>query len=165
MKIYTSLNDRLKSQYLAIAEIISDASAERMITRPAAGKWNIHDNIAHLAKYQITFIERINKILNEDVPHFERYKAEEDPEFEIFGKQSDDDLLKGLNEQRIRLTSLIYSLSDKDLQKTGVHKKFGHLNIIQWIEFFLLHEAHHLFTIFQLANDVDLNRKVLHEQF
>ena len=156
MKIYTSLNDRLKSQHLTIAEITGNVSFERMMVRPAADKWNIHDNIAHLAKYQITFIERINKILNEDVPHFDRYKAEDDAEFELFRKRSDDYLLKCLNEERIKLSEIIYSLSEKDLGRIGVHKKFGNLNIIQWIEFFLLHEAHHLFTIFQLANDTDL---------
>lgn len=156
MKIYTSLNDRLKTQHLTIAEIISNVSPERMIIRPAADKWNIHDNIAHLAKYQITFIERINKILNEDVPLFERYKAENDPEFEIFRKRSDEDLLKNINEQRIKLNELIFNLSEKELERTGIHKKYGDLNIVQWIEFFLLHEAHHLFTIFQLANDTDL---------
>ena len=156
MKIYTSLSDRLKTQHLAIAEIIKDVQAERMILRPSPEKWNIHDNIAHLTKYQIIFIERINKILDEDVPQFGRYKAEDDPEFETFRKQNDEELVKCLNEQRIKINELIYSLSEKDLERTGIHKKFGHLNIIQWIEFFLLHEAHHIFTIFQLANDVDL---------
>ena len=156
MKIYTSLNDRLKSQHLTIGEIVGNVSFERKIIRPAVDKWNIHDNIAHLAKYQITFIERINKILNEDAPHFDRYKAEDDTDFEVFRKRSDDYLSKCLNEQRTKLIGLISSLSEKDLERIGVHKKYGHLNIIQWIEFFLLHEAHHLFTIFQLANDTDL---------
>ena len=156
MKIYTSINDRLKSQHLTIAEIIGNVSFERKIIRPAGDKWNIHDNIAHLAKYQITFIERINKILNEDVPHFDRYKAGDDTDFEVFRKQNIEYLLKCLNEQRTKLIGLISSLSEKDLERIGVHKKYGHLNIIQWIEFFLLHEAHHLFTIFQLANDTDL---------
>lgn len=54
------------------------------------------------------------------------------------------------------LNELIFTLSEKELDRTGVHKKYGDLNIVQWIEFFLLHEAHHLFTIFQLTNDTDL---------
>ncbi|MEO6329374.1 MAG: DinB family protein [Ginsengibacter sp.] len=156
MKIYTSQIHRFKSQHLTVGEIIHNLSPERMLIRPAPDKWNIHDNIAHLAKSQITFRERISKILSEDAPHFERYKPEDDPEFEAFTKRSVDDLLKYLDEERIKFAALIYSLSEKELERVGVHKKYGQLNIVQWIEFFLLHEAHHIFTIFQLTNDTDL---------
>lgn len=156
MLIYSSLADRLKTQHVATGEIIKNVLPERIILRPAPNKWNIHDNIAHLAKYQISFIERINKILNEDVPHFERYKAEDDPEFETFRKQSDAELVKSLDEERIKVIELINGLSERDLQRIGIHKKYGHLNIVQWVEFFILHEAHHLFTIFQLAHDTVL---------
>jgi hypothetical protein len=43
-------------------------------------------------------------------------------------------------------------ISETELNKTGTHPVYGNLNILKWIEFFLLHEAHHLLTIFQLAN-------------
>lgn len=156
MKIYTSLHNRLTNQHLAIVEIIAKIPADRIIISPAVGKWNIHDNLAHLAKYQIIFIERINKIVKEDMPHFDRYKAADDPDFEAFQKWSDSDLLTCLHEQRLKLNKLVFSLSATDLEKIGVHKKYGALNILQWLEFFVLHEAHHLFTIFQLANDTEL---------
>jgi hypothetical protein len=68
----------------------------------------------------------------------------------------DDVLIKQLDNDRKIIYELITGLSDSQLNRTGVHKKFGPLNIIEWIEFFLLHEAHHLFTIFQLAHDVEL---------
>jgi hypothetical protein len=54
------------------------------------------------------------------------------------------------------LNELVLNLSRTDLERIGIHKKFGNLNIIQWLEFFVLHEAHHIYTIFQLANDIDL---------
>jgi hypothetical protein len=155
MKIYPSLNNGLTSQHLIVAEIIKTVSSERMVTTPP-GKWNIHDNLAHLAKYQLIFIERVNKILEEDVPFFDRYKAEDDPDFATFRKHNDGDLLKCLDDQRRKLVALVSGLQVKDLERIGIHKKYGALNIIQWIEFFLLHEAHHIFTIFQLANDTDL---------
>jgi hypothetical protein len=45
----------------------------------------------------------------------------------------------------------ILLFKDTDLDKTGHHPVFGEMNLIQWLNFFLLHEAHHLFTIFKLA--------------
>jgi len=47
--------------------------------------------------------------------------------------------------------SLITNLNDEELLLTGSHPKFGVMTIPGWTEFFLLHEAHHLFTIFRLA--------------
>ena len=156
MILYNSLRDRLENQQFAIAQIIRNISPERMLKRPAANKWNIHDNIAHLAKYQITFTERLQFILKNPDSQMERYVADEDAEFEIFKKMDGNDLIKSINDQRLILSSLIFGLQTDDLEKVGIHKKFGALNIIQWIEFFVLHEAHHLFTIFKLSHDVDI---------
>ena len=149
MEIYKSLVDRLENQHLTIVELIEKLPSKR----------NIHDNIAHLTKYQLVFIERLKKILMGNSPYFERYEAENDPDFEMFRKMNENDLLKSLNQNRELLNDLVVNLLEDDLIKTGVHKKFGELNIVQWLEFFVLHEAHHIFTIFQLANDINLEAK------
>jgi uncharacterized damage-inducible protein DinB len=159
MEIYKSLISRLENQHLTIFELIEKLPSKRITIRPAIDKWNIHDNIAHLTKYQLVFIDRLRAIIKGYSPHFERYKAEHDSDFERFRKMAESDLLKSLNQNRKLLSDLILDLPGDDLGKTGVHKKFGELNIIQWLEFFMLHEAHHIFTIFQLANDTDLDSK------
>ena len=40
---------------------------------------------------------------------------------------------------------LVDSLDAEDLARSGVHPSLGALAIPDWIEFFLLHEAHHLY--------------------
>jgi hypothetical protein len=157
MKIYPSLTNRLKNQQEAIENILSAIDIDRLLTRPQPQKWNIHDNIAHLARYQPVFIERINQILLTDEPSFGRYKAEEDPEFENWRTLNTDSLIKQLNTERKTIYDLVTNLTDTQVNRIGIHKKFGPLNIIQWTEFFLLHEAHHIFTIFQLTHDTELH--------
>jgi hypothetical protein len=130
--------------------------SRRKTVRPEISKWNIHDNLAHLAKYQIVFIDRLRIISEGHTPYFERYKAEKDNDFEEYREMTESDLLKSINLNRKFLHDLVSNLSDDDLTKIGVHKKFGELNLVQWLEFFVLHEAHHIFTIFQLAHDTDL---------
>jgi uncharacterized damage-inducible protein DinB len=156
MKLYPALIDRLKNQHLAIPEIIAGLAPMQIERRPAENKWNIHDNLAHLAKYQFTFINRLHEIINQPGSSFGRYVAAEDPEFEIFRNKTISELLISLNEQRMNLFDLVFSLSSDNLKKIGIHKKFGPMNIVQWLEFFVLHEAHHIFTIFQLAHDTDV---------
>ncbi|MBA3680227.1 MAG: DinB family protein [Bacteroidetes bacterium] len=154
--LYLSLQNRLKEQHLAIEEVIRNTEASRLSLVPSPGKWSAKDNIVHLAKYQPVFIERINTILKTDLPSFERYLAENDPEFERWRVMDIKDLLERMKADRQLLFNLIISLSDKDLQRVGKHPKFGMLTITQWTEFFVLHEAHHIFTIFQLTNDIQL---------
>jgi hypothetical protein len=152
MKIYEALTDRLRTQHQVIEKIIMPLEPADLLVRPQPDKWNIHENIAHLGRYQIIFIDRINQILHTEEPSFGRYVAEEDPEFESWKALPVDTLLAQIQADRNAVYSLITNLTDAAQCRTGVHKKFGRLSVLQWTEFFLLHEAHHLYTIFQLAH-------------
>lgn len=156
MPIHQSLTNSLAHQHELINRIMERVSSTRSMLRPAADKWSIHDNIAHLARYQFLFIERLNRIQTEHTPAFERYKAEDDPGFEDTRKKNTLELLKSLREQRKKINELVLSYSDEQVKRTGNHPKFGNLTAEQWLEFFVLHEAHHIFTMFQLANDVSI---------
>jgi len=150
--IYSSLTERLKNQHKTIASIIIKLNNSQIQRRPPGGKWNIHENIAHLAKYQPVFIDRVHKILTIDEPGFGVYKAEDDDEFEIYRSFTTYELLKKISSDREVIFHLVTHLPADKLERTGTHPKYGKLTISEWSEFFLLHEAHHLFTIFQLAH-------------
>lgn len=153
MKLYPALTDRLRTQHEAIAHIVSGAGKDRLAANPSPGVWSIHDNIAHLARYQPVFIERVKAMLEQDEPLFGRYRAEDDPDFEAWRKRRTAALLETLAADRKQLVKLVEGLSEEQLGRIGRHAKFGRLTLVQWTEFFLLHESHHLFTMFLLAND------------
>ncbi len=152
--IYSSLTERLKNQHKTIASIIIKLNNSQLQYHPSPGKWNIHENIAHLAKYQPVFIDRIRKILTNDEPAFEVYRAEEDDEFEIYCAFTTYELLKKISSDREVIFHLITNLPVDKLDRIGTHPKYGKLTVSEWTEFFLLHEAHHLLTIFKLAHRV-----------
>jgi uncharacterized damage-inducible protein DinB len=149
--LYNSLKERLLNQHSGIYEIIKNADDAKMLYNPEHGKWNIHDNIAHLAIYQPIFINRIHKILKEDNPAFNAYRADDDPDFIVAKQLSLNELLDKLESDREEIYFFIITLSHEQLTRTGTHPKYGKLTVADWVEFFLLHEAHHLFTIFKLA--------------
>jgi len=153
---YASLISRLASQHEAIEKIISGADEQRLLLNPQPGKWSIKDNIAHLAKYQPIFFERMQLVIKGTDPVFGRYVADEDPEFSVWKSWDIPTLLDRLHADRKLIYDLIIGTACTQTTMTGTHKKFGKLSLVQWTEFFLLHEAHHLFTIFQIANNVDL---------
>lgn len=157
MSLHSSLLTGLENQYLQINAIIGTLAPTRLTKRPAPDKWSIHDSVAHLARYQVVFIERLNRIQAENAPAFGRYKAEEDPGFEDIRKQSTNELLEFLCQEREKIRTMVLSYSEVQIKRIGVHPKFGNLTVEQWLQFFVLHEAHHIFTIFQLTNDVAMN--------
>jgi uncharacterized damage-inducible protein DinB len=153
MNISASALDRLRTQHLSLSELIAGLPDERLVLNPVPGKWSIKDNIAHLTKYQLVFIERMHTLLSIHEPVFEAYRAENDPEFARWLSKSVHELTEELNKDRIILTRLLTKMEENELKRIGVHQKFGKLTVLDWTDFFLLHEAHHLFTIFRLAHD------------
>ena len=92
-------------------------------------------------------------ILNESAPSFERYVAESDGEFPLWQKKNTNALIDSISSERKKISLMASSMQPAQLIRTGIHPKFGELSVIGWLEFFLLHEAHHIFTIFQLVHN------------
>ncbi|MDX2048962.1 MAG: DinB family protein [Chitinophagaceae bacterium] len=144
---------RLHLQHKVILQLIEEMTDEDLNKPFIAGKWSVFDNVVHLAVYQHTFIKRIKTIVEENEPRFERYVAENDPLFEIQRKLTFGEVWNDLLEAREEIEKGLLKLSMQDLQKTGLHPGYGKMNVLQWTEFFLLHEAHHLYTIFGLCGE------------
>ena len=153
MPLYPSLVLQLEQQHHSIPFLIAGLDKTVLTSTPQPGKWSIADNIAHLARYQQFFMERMQQVLQAKEPVFEPYVADNDPAFPPWRQLDIETVLQRLENDRSKLVSTITQLNDTQLELCGTHKKFGRLNIIQWTEFFLLHEAHHLFTIFRIAHD------------
>jgi uncharacterized damage-inducible protein DinB len=151
LEIYTSIKDRLNSQHLSIKELIRNLDEEFINRRPETSKWSIQDNLVHIVSYHQVFLMRVNKIIKSDNPYFDRYTSEGDANFDKMKKLLSVELLHHLKEERKKVTDFIFKLNKSELQKPGTHQKFGAMNVVEWTEFFLLHEAHHIYTIFKLS--------------
>jgi uncharacterized damage-inducible protein DinB len=151
LEIYTSIKDRLNSQHLSIKELIRNLDEEFINRRPETSKWSIQDNLVHIVSYHQVFLMRVNKIIKSDNPYFDRYTSEGDANFDKMKKLLSVELLHHLKEERKKVTDFIFNLNKSELQKPGTHQKFGAMNVVEWTEFFLLHEAHHIYTIFKLS--------------
>ncbi len=124
---------------------------ERILEPPIPGKWSAHENLAHLGRYHEVFLERIERILTEPNPAFGRYRAEDDPRWETWRTLSYKEVAGKLASMREMLVTKLKSLSAEDYARTGTHPKFGEMTLALWVEFFLVHEAHHLYVVLQLV--------------
>ncbi|RYG53098.1 MAG: DinB family protein [Chitinophagaceae bacterium] len=154
MQIPSSIATRLQYQHKSLLDILDGLSDEQIRRNIQAGKWSIFENIVHLQTYQHTFIARVKRILDEESPAFPAYTAEADPVFHDNVAKSSREIMQDLLSVRKELCNGILSFKESDFIKNGLHPKFGKMNLMQWLNFFLLHEAHHLFTIFKLASEI-----------
>ena len=134
-----------------LAVTLKDVSAETLSTHVVPGKWSPHEQLAHLARYHQIFLQRIDRILTQQAPEFTRYRAEDDPEWPAWSGLPTAQLLVRLSSMRANLMARLRSLTDEDFERTGVHPKFGSMSLSLWLEFFLVHEAHHLYVVLQLV--------------
>lgn len=151
MPIPSSVSTRLQYQHKSLLDIIEGLTDEQVRQNIIAGKWSIFENMVHLQTYQHVFIYRVKEILSGVNPSFDRYVAETDPFFPVNCSKSTREIMQDLLSLRKEMAASINNLPDDDLLKTGLHPLFGSMTLLQWLNFFLLHEAHHLFTIFKLA--------------
>lgn len=134
-----------------LSEVLRGVPPETLSERVNPDKWSAHENLGHLARYHQVFLQRIDRILNEQKPAFGRYRAEEDPEWPRWQNMPAPQLLANLSSLRTKLMARLRSLSDEDFSRTGTHPKFGEMSLALWLEFFLVHEGHHLLAVLQLA--------------
>lgn len=138
---------RLRDQLAALDTFVATKTSQDWNRKPASGKWSARENLAHLCRYHEVFLERLSRILREDRPQFGRYRAEDDELWPSWSPLAVDLLLARIRQLRQEVRSKVGSLSGEQLTRTGIHPVLGEMNVPLWLEFFLLHEAHHLYAI------------------
>jgi len=121
-----------------------------LLPEPAIpSRWSALDNLAHLGRYHEVFQERLDQMLRTKSPTFSRYRAEDDPLWEAWRKLTATEVLTKISSLREQILARLKTLQADDFLRVGVHPKFGEMTVALWLEFFLLHEGHHLYVVLQ----------------
>jgi uncharacterized damage-inducible protein DinB len=138
---------RLETQPEVIPSLLSGATPAAIMARPASGQWSAHEHLAHLARHQTVFLGRLRRILGESAPQLGRYRAEEDSAWPEWSGLSTEEVLSRHQADRSEFIRLGRGLSPTDASRVGIHPLLGEMRLALWVEFFLLHEAHHLYVV------------------
>jgi uncharacterized damage-inducible protein DinB len=150
----TSLADRLRLQLDALPGVLAGKDESQLREEPASGQWSAFDQIAHLARHQALFLDRVQLILDQPEPAMPPYRAEQDHEWTEWRQRSLTRIIGRLHEDRRRLADVVGRLSPEQLERVGVHGVFGAMPLAAWLEFFLAHAGHHLYVAFKRAHEV-----------
>jgi hypothetical protein len=138
---------RLETQLEVIPLLLTGATPEELSARPAPGQWSALENLAHLARHHAVFLERLHRLLNERAPVLARYRAEEESEWPEWSRLSTEEVVARLKSLRGEIADLVRGLTAEEAGRTGIHPLLGEMSLASWVEFFLLHEAHHLYVV------------------
>ena len=158
MELPEATKVRLKTQHLIINELMDKLTDEQCNLELLQGKWTVHQQLAHLVRYQQVFYERIQIIISSFNIVISPYDADEDEKFPEVLKMSVTELRKELVTMRQTINDFYFNLNSGELVRKGRHTNLGNFSIALWAEFFLLHEAHHIFSIFTMTNQL-VNRE------
>jgi uncharacterized damage-inducible protein DinB len=154
MQIPSYISTRLHYQHKSLIDTIDGLSDEQVRRQIITGKWSIFEHMVHLQTYQHIFIVRVHKILTGNSPSFPRYSAEADPMFLENCSLSTREIMQDLITTRKEMATEMVQFAETDFTKTAEHPAFGPMNLLQWMNFFLLHEGHHLFAVFKLTAEL-----------
>jgi len=147
---------RLTSQARALLALLERADRAALTRCPPSGKWSALEHFAHVTRVHEPLVARLNRILYEESPLLSAYRAEADPEWPQWQQMPLDALLAEFPKQREAVGNLLRGLSDDDLrQRTGSHPLYGVMTMADWFEFFLVHEAHHIYVMMRRARGAD----------
>ncbi|UFH53558.1 DinB family protein [Spirosoma sp. KNUC1025] len=153
------LLDRLLNQPDALHHLLAGLTEDQIRQRPQSDKWSISENLAHLSRYQDVFLARMKQIVAEEKPVFSRYVADNDPGFADWTLLPLPGLTKNMVRSREALNAYLSELPSEQLIRVGLHPAYGPMTVEGWTEFFLLHEAHHFFTILKLGGALRTNEQ------
>jgi uncharacterized damage-inducible protein DinB len=157
MELPEATRIRLETQYPIIGELVNKLSTTQCHQEVFPGKWTIHQQLAHLVRYQEIFFERVQLIMSTFNAVIPAYNAEEDEGFAVAASKPASELLAELVEMRDRINKFYFNLNSGELIRKGRHANLGNFSIALWAEFFLLHEAHHIFQIFRMSKMITQN--------
>jgi RimJ/RimL family protein N-acetyltransferase/uncharacterized damage-inducible protein DinB len=147
--------ERARAQAEALPRIFAGASEDALVRRSPSGQWSAHENLAHVARQQEVFLQRLARLRSEDTPALAQYRAEADPEWPAWATLPTHEVIGRFRAGRGELLGTLARLTPADLERPGIHARFGAMSLALWIEFFLDHEAHHLYTILRRVRGAD----------
>lgn len=129
----------------AIEALTSAIATDQARWKPSPDQWSILETINHLADEEVEdFRVRFDRILHEPTTPFPPI----DPQGAIVARgYNQRDLTESVGrfmEERGRSLGWLRSLSDADLEQTGVHAEMGPISGLQMLASWVAHDLHHI---------------------
>jgi len=129
-----------------IVRVFGGIPEDRLREERVPGKWSAHANLAHLGQFHDVIHARFHRMLHEDAPTFARMVPHEHPDTQVWIDKPSAVMLADFTARRRELCAWLRVLTPEQWDRQGTHAAFGTMTMTQWLEFYLQHEGHHVYT-------------------
>lgn len=137
--------ERLNGTAIRIADKVKGIS-EDILSEKVAGKWNVKQNIGHLAEVDEVALQRIDQML-EGIPVM-LPAVFEPKDYSVLPVR---EVLQYFEESREKNLAKYWSLKDEDLLKASLHPRLNiQMTPVDLAYFDAEHDDHHLFTMHEI---------------
>jgi hypothetical protein len=142
------LIERLRSSAEDVRRLCRDLDEVTISKRTDPDKWSVKEILAHMARIQEIFEQRLDAILAKEGAPIVSYEPSADPDFAAIAKKPADELWKWYEETRERIIGKLEKLSPPDWHRRGSHPEYPNYDVHFAMEYMVHHEAHHAFQMF-----------------
>jgi hypothetical protein len=118
-------------------------SEEALCTPSDDGGWGAVDNFCHLRDLEELIIERVSRIVNEDMPFMPVVDETLWPIEREYDQQNPHVALEQFTENRTRFVTLLATLTPEQWQRRGHHEELGEQTVLWYAEHAVEHDAAH----------------------
>ena len=133
----------LESLPVALANEITGLDQEQLRRPEGPGKWSMIEVIEHLADSELVWAYRLRLVLAEDRPTLTGYDQDEWAQRLQYADGSLEEAFDQIRNLRAANLRLIRSLTDKQLQRVGIHEERGPETIEHMIRLYAGHDLIH----------------------
>lgn len=138
------LIDDLAEYPARLHELVADPDDDALTRAGPEGSWGVVEVLCHLRDWERIYLERLQRIVDEDEPTFESVDDSLWPIDRDYHAQDPRKVLERFSELRAKLVSLLEGLNAGDWAREGHMPRHGNITIGWYAERIARHDADHL---------------------
>ena len=136
--------ERVRIDWAALEYAVASLTASQLVA-PGPEGWSVKDVVAHLHDAEgVAFVERISRMLNEDVPLIPSIDPPARLEAGGYALRGLDELLEELETQRGEHAAWLAALTPEQLARRGEHDVVGEIYVSDIAHQWAAHDMAHL---------------------
>jgi len=112
--------------------------------------WSIHEHADHLAGVQPMLLERMQRILSEDMPEFIPFIPEQDEAVEETTLHAVSEIIKQFKAMREEQLDLLKNVGPEDWEKMALHPEYDQYGLLILARHVFMHDHWHLYRMEEL---------------
>jgi uncharacterized damage-inducible protein DinB len=140
----------LEGSMTIFPNLLRSIPAESLDTKRREGFWSLREHAAHLAEVQPMALERMRRILTEDVPEFVPFIPDQEAKADKPPLPPVEEIITSFKSGRKQQLDMLKNASPEDWKRTAVHPEYEQYGLFIFARHTLMHDHWHMYRMEEL---------------